>query len=116
MEETLEGGRDRGRLLGGGSGRHQLDRGPARTAFPVGRHMLGAAPRPMTKIPVLDHDTVLAAVSTGEAVERVREAFTSFARGEWQMPAKLYLPSLPNGDFRAMPVRGEGLAMLKWIT
>src|SRR4051794_411980 len=32
------------------------------------------------------------------------------------MPAKLYLPSPPNGDFRAMPVRGEGLAMLKWVT
>jgi alanine dehydrogenase len=70
----------------------------------------------MTKIPVLDHDTVLAAVSTREAIERVREGFVNFARGEWQMPAKLYLPSPPNGDFRAMPVRGEGLAMLKWIT
>ncbi len=70
----------------------------------------------MTKIPVLDHDAVLTAVSTGEAIERVREGFVNFARGEWQMPAKLYLPSPPNGDFRAMPVRGEGLAMLKWIT
>jgi ornithine cyclodeaminase/alanine dehydrogenase-like protein (mu-crystallin family) len=70
----------------------------------------------MTTIPVLDHDAVLAAVSTTEAVERVREGFTSFARGDWQMPAKLYLPSPPNGDFRAMPVRGEGLAILKWIT
>ena len=70
----------------------------------------------MAKIPVLDHDAVLAAVSTDEAVERVRDGFISFARGEWQMPAKLYLPSPPNGDFRAMPVRGEGLAILKWIT
>ena len=65
---------------------------------------------------MLDHDAVLAAVSTQEAIERVREGFVSFARGEWQMPAKIYLPSPPNGDFRAMPVRGEGLAMLKWIT
>jgi alanine dehydrogenase len=65
---------------------------------------------------VLDHDTVLAAVSTTEAIDRVRDGFISFARGEWQMPAKLYLPSPPNGDFRAMPVRGEGLAILKWIT
>jgi ornithine cyclodeaminase/alanine dehydrogenase-like protein (mu-crystallin family) len=65
---------------------------------------------------VLDHDAVLAAVSPAEAVERVREGFVSFARGEWQMPSKLYLPSPPNGDFRAMPVRGEGLAILKWIT
>jgi ornithine cyclodeaminase/alanine dehydrogenase-like protein (mu-crystallin family) len=32
------------------------------------------------------------------------------------MPPKVYLPSPPHGDFRAMPVRGEGLAMLKWVT
>ena len=70
----------------------------------------------MAKIPVLDHAGVLAAVSPQEAVDRVRDAFVSFARGEWQMPPKVYLPSPPNGDFRAMPVRGEGLAMLKWVT
>jgi ornithine cyclodeaminase/alanine dehydrogenase-like protein (mu-crystallin family) len=70
----------------------------------------------MTKVPVLGHDAVLAAVSSGEAIERVREAFVSFARDEWQMPAKTYLPSPPNGDFRAMPVRGDGLAALKWVT
>jgi alanine dehydrogenase len=70
----------------------------------------------MANIPVLDHDGVLAAVSPQEAIERVRDGFVSFARGEWQMPPKVYLPSPPNGDFRAMPVRGEGLAILKWIT
>jgi alanine dehydrogenase len=70
----------------------------------------------MATIPVLDHDAVLAAVSPMEAVERVREGFVSFARGEWHMPAKVYLPSPPNGDFRAMPARGEGLAILKWVT
>src|SRR4051794_10564899 len=70
----------------------------------------------MVKIPVLHHDSVLEAVSTREAIDRVRDGFVSFARGEWQMPAKLSLPSPPNGDFRAMPVRGEGLAMLKWVT
>ncbi len=59
---------------------------------------------------------MLAAVSPQEAIERVRDGFVSFARGEWQMPPKVYLPSPPNGDFRAMPVRGEGLAILKWIT
>jgi ornithine cyclodeaminase/alanine dehydrogenase-like protein (mu-crystallin family) len=32
------------------------------------------------------------------------------------MPAKTYLLAPPNGDFRAMPARGSGLAMLKWIT
>jgi alanine dehydrogenase len=70
----------------------------------------------MASIPVLDHDTVLAAVTPGEAIERVRDGFVSFARGEWEMPPKVYLPSPPNGDFRAMPVRGEGLAALKWVT
>src|SRR5215208_6784322 len=70
----------------------------------------------MATIPVLDYDRVLAAVTPKEAIERVRDAFVSFARDEWQMPPKVYLPSPPNGDFRAMPVRGEGLAILKWIT
>jgi alanine dehydrogenase len=70
----------------------------------------------MTTIRVLDHDAVFSAVSPGEAIERVREGFVSFARGDWEMPAKLYLPSPPGGDFRAMPVRGEGLAALKWVT
>jgi alanine dehydrogenase len=70
----------------------------------------------LATIPVLNHDAVLAAVSPGEATDRVREAFVSFARGEWEMPPKVYLPSPPNGDFRAMPARGEGLAMLKWVT
>jgi alanine dehydrogenase len=32
------------------------------------------------------------------------------------MPAKIYLESPPYGDFRAMPARGDGLALLKWIT
>jgi alanine dehydrogenase len=32
------------------------------------------------------------------------------------MPSKVYLPSPPHGDFRAMPARGGGLALLKWIT
>jgi ornithine cyclodeaminase/alanine dehydrogenase-like protein (mu-crystallin family) len=70
----------------------------------------------MTAIPVLDHDAVLAAVSPPDAIDRVRDGFVSFARGEWEMPAKVYLPSPPNGDFRAMPVRGDGLAALKWVT
>lgn len=32
------------------------------------------------------------------------------------MPAKVYLDAPPDGDFRAMPVRGSGLALLKWVT
>src|SRR6186713_487655 len=70
----------------------------------------------MGTISVLDHDGVLAAVSPQEAIERVRDAFVSYARGEWLMPPKVYLPSPPNGDFRAMLARGEGLALLKWVT
>jgi ornithine cyclodeaminase/alanine dehydrogenase-like protein (mu-crystallin family) len=32
------------------------------------------------------------------------------------MPAKVYLESPPFGDFRAMPARGDGLALLKWVS
>ena len=65
---------------------------------------------------MLDHDAVLAAVSAPEAIEHVREAFVRHHRGEWVMPPKVYLDSPPHGDFRAMPARGSGLALLKWVT
>jgi alanine dehydrogenase len=67
-------------------------------------------------IPVLTNEAVLAAVEPGEAIERTRMAFERHARGEWEMPAKVYLDSPPHGDFRAMPARGDGLALLKWVT
>src|SRR5829696_4017703 len=67
------------------------------------------------EIPVYDHEAVLAAVSPGEAIDRVREGFVAYAHGDWQMPAKQYV-QVPNGDFRAMPAEGGGLAILKWIT
>ncbi len=67
-------------------------------------------------IPVLDQGAVLAAVSPAQATERVAQAFLRFAAGEWVMPPKVYLQSPPFGDFRAMPARGDGLALLKWIT
>ena len=71
----------------------------------------------MPEIPVFDHDSVLAAISPGDAIERVRDAFVRHHHGEWVMPSKVYLeaPDGP-GDFRAMPARGGGLAILKWIT
>jgi alanine dehydrogenase len=71
----------------------------------------------MPEIPVFDNDTVLAAISPAEAIDRVRDAFVRYDDGEWVMPAKVYLqaPEGP-GDFRAMPARGGGLAILKWIT
>ena len=70
----------------------------------------------MPEVPVFDHDSVLAAVPPEEAIERVRDAFVRFAHGEWRMPPKVYLDAAPNGDFRAMPAGGGGLAVLKWVT
>jgi ornithine cyclodeaminase/alanine dehydrogenase-like protein (mu-crystallin family) len=67
-------------------------------------------------IPVIDHATVLAAVSPEQAIERVREAFVRHVQGDWRMPSKVYLQSPPYGDFRAMPAMGDGLAIVKWIT
>ena len=71
---------------------------------------------PVPTIPVLDHDAVLAAVSPAQAISEVREALVRHHAGEWVMPSKLYLQSQPHGDFRAMPAKGDGLAILKWIT
>jgi alanine dehydrogenase len=59
---------------------------------------------------------VLDAVSPARAIERTREALLRHHRGEWTMPPKVYLECPPYGDFRAMPARGGGLALLKWIT
>jgi alanine dehydrogenase len=72
--------------------------------------------RPMPELAVFSHDAVLAAVSPLEAIERVRDGFVRHASGEWQMPAKVYLEAPPGGDFRAMPARGSGLAILKWVS
>jgi alanine dehydrogenase len=52
---------------------------------------------------------VEAAVSPEHAVEAVREAFIAYARGEWSMPPKVYVPAYPAGDFRAIPaIRRRG--------
>ena len=69
----------------------------------------------MPEIPLFDHDAVLGAISPLDAIERVRDGFVRHASGEWTMPSKVYLDAPPNGDFRAMPARGSGLAMLKWV-
>jgi alanine dehydrogenase len=70
----------------------------------------------MPAVPLLDHDAVLAAVSPADAISRTRAAFLAHHRGEWTMPAKVYLEAPPHGDFRAMPALGGGLAILKWIS
>src|SRR5215210_6105225 len=70
----------------------------------------------MPEVPVFSYEAVLEAVSPLEAIERVRDGFVEYAGGEWAMPPKVYLDAAPNGDFRAMPARGAGLAILKWVT
>jgi alanine dehydrogenase len=67
-------------------------------------------------IPVFSAAHVEAAVPPERALEAVREAFVAYARGEWSMPPKVYVPAYPAGDFRAMPALGGGHAALKWVT
>jgi alanine dehydrogenase len=59
---------------------------------------------------------VLQAVTPQRAYDAVRDAFVAYARGEWSMPPKVYVPAYPAGDFRAMPALGAGHALLKWVT
>jgi alanine dehydrogenase len=68
------------------------------------------------RVPVFSGELVEAAVSPERAVDAVREAFVAYARGEWSMPPKVYVPAYPAGDFRAMPALGAGHASLKWVT
>ena len=70
----------------------------------------------MESVPFLSARHVEAAVSPQRALEAVREAFVAYARGEWTMPPKVYVPAYPAGDFRAMPALGGGHALLKWVT
>src|SRR3954453_11132131 len=70
----------------------------------------------MTEIPVISGRAVLEAIDPRTAIDRTREAFERYGRGEWEMPAKVYLDSPPYGDFRAMPALGGGMALLKWVT
>jgi ornithine cyclodeaminase/alanine dehydrogenase-like protein (mu-crystallin family) len=67
-------------------------------------------------IPVFSGRHVREAVSPQRALEAVREGFVAYARGEWTMPPKVYVPAYPAGDFRAMPALGAGHALLKWVT
>jgi alanine dehydrogenase len=67
-------------------------------------------------IPLFTARHVYEAVSAERAVEAVRDAFLAYAKGEWTMPPKVYVPAYPAGDFRAMPAHGGGFALLKWIS
>jgi ornithine cyclodeaminase/alanine dehydrogenase-like protein (mu-crystallin family) len=68
------------------------------------------------KVPFFAATDVESAVPPEQAVEAVRAAFVAYARGEWSMPPKVYVPAYPAGDFRAMPALGAGHALLKWVT
>ena len=70
----------------------------------------------MSRVPVFSAEQVQAAVSPERSLEAVRDAFVAYARGEWTMPPKVYVPAYPAGDFRAMPALGGGHALLKWVT
>jgi alanine dehydrogenase len=70
----------------------------------------------LSRVPVFSAEQVRAAVSPERALEAVRDAFVAYARGEWTMPPKVYVPAYPAGDFRAMPALGAGHALLKWVT
>jgi alanine dehydrogenase len=67
-------------------------------------------------IPFFSGADVREAVSPERALEAVRDAFLAYARGEWTMPPKVYVPAYPAGDFRAMPALGADHALLKWVT
>jgi len=67
-------------------------------------------------VPLFRAADVYEAVSPERALEGVRDAFVAYARGEWTMPPKVYVPAYPAGDFRAMPAHGGGFALLKWIS
>jgi alanine dehydrogenase len=68
------------------------------------------------ELPVFSEADVFAAISPAEAIDRVRHGFVEYAAGDWEMPPKVYLEAPPNGDFRAMPAKGGGVAILKWVT
>lgn len=65
---------------------------------------------------MIDSRAVFTAISPGAAVDLIGRAFERHHRGEWLMPAKVYVESPPRGDFRAMPALGGGYATLKWVT
>ena len=67
-------------------------------------------------IPFFNGEQVREAVSPERALDAVRDGFVAYARGEWTMPPKVYVPAYPAGDFRAMPALGGGHALLKWVT
>ena len=70
----------------------------------------------MSRVPVFSAEQVeLQSLRSGRS-RPFGDAFVAYARGEWTMPPKVYVPAYPAGDFRAMPALGGGHALLKWVT
>ena len=44
-------------------------------------------------VPLFTSEHVYEAVSPERAVDAVRDAFVAYARGEWTMPPKVYVPA-----------------------
>ena len=69
---------------------------------------------------ILDADDVTKCTQVTEVIDAVEGAFSAYARGDTQMPAKSYI-DLPqyNGDFRSMPAYIEtedwDAAAIKWV-
>ena len=63
---------------------------------------------------VLTHSHMKDLLSMPEVIPAVEQAFAHYARGEAQMPAKVYV-SVEKGDFRAMPAAVPGAACVKWV-
>ena len=96
----------------------RLDARPRRVRLPLrltGREGVPSRAA-VPEIPVFDHDAVLAAVARSRRSSACATGSCEYASGEWAMPPKVYLDASPNGDFRAMPAKGAGLAILKWVT
>lgn len=72
--------------------------------------------RALSDVRSYSYEEVLDAITPAAAIEAVHEGFVRHYSGEWVMPPKVYLETPPNGDFRAMPALGNGLAILKWVT
>ncbi len=68
------------------------------------------------KTRLITHTDIAAVVGMGDAFTAVEESFRATARGDAEMPAKIYL-KLPafHGDFRAMPGALGKFAGVKWV-
>src|SRR6185295_19061758 len=70
----------------------------ADSARALRRDVQGRDGRLVELIPFFNGENVRTAVSPERALDAVRDAFVAYARGEWTMPPKVYVPAYPEGD------------------